>query len=108
MVPLSQSRRNRALGLWKETGKVLGVSETSEPPQSYIQVQKYLTQNGRTPETTITVGAPQFSINVNVQSDDPQDVIKVIKAQIPGLTDEITQQIARALAQSFANTPIKS
>lgn len=129
IIPLSQSRRNRALGLWRETGQMLGISdrlpEFKQPDSISVDQRwnastatpvRYVENASSTEDTesyqtiqrapSVTIGDMHFTISA--PSGDSQDILKAIKAQMPQIADELAQQIARSLAQSFANTPIKS
>lgn len=129
IIPLSQSRRNRALGLWRETGQMLGMSDrlpafkqpdsisidqrwnaSTATPVRYVETASS-TQDTESYQTiqsapSVTIGDMHFTISA--PSGDSQDILKVIKAQMPQIADELAQQIARSLAQSFANTPAKA
>lgn len=129
IIPLSQSRRNRALGLWRETGQMLGISdrlpEFKQPDSISVDQRwnastatpvRYVENASSTEDTesyqtiqrapSVTIGDMHFTISA--PSGDSQDILKVIKAQMPQIADELAQQIARSLAQSFANTPAKA
>lgn len=129
IIPLSQSRRNRALGLWRETGQMLGMSDrlpafkqpdsisidqrwnaSTATPVRYVETASS-TQDTESYQTiqsapSVTIGDMHFTISA--PSGDSQDILKVIKAQMPQIADELAQQMARSLAQSFANTPAKA
>lgn len=129
IIPLSQGRRNRALGLWRETGQMLGMSDrlpalkqpdsisidqrwnaSTATPVRYVETASS-TQDTESYQTiqsapSVTIGDMHFTISA--PSGDSQDILKVIKAQMPQIADELAQQIARSLAQSFANTPAKA
>ena len=129
IIPLSQSRRNRALGLWRETGQMLGMSDrlpalkqpdsisvdqiwsaSTATPVRYVETASS-TENTESYQAiqsapSITIGDMHFTISA--PSGDSQDILKVIKAQMPQIADELAQQMARSLAQSFANTPAKA
>ena len=129
IIPLSQGRRNRALGLWRETGQMLGISDrlpalkqpdsisidqrwnaSTATPVRYVETASSTedTENYQTIQSapSVTIGDMHFTISA--PSGDSQDILKVIKAQMPQIADELAQQIARSLAQSFANTPAKA
>ena len=84
-IPLSASKRNRAVGLWAQTGKILGLP--SYAPE----------QNGNHYETNSVENityAPQFTLNINGTSDDRATARKV-KRWVQEAIDETFESIER-------------
>lgn len=99
IIPLSSRMRDRALTLWEETGRRLGVTFYADGGVT-----------AKVPMVTPAVATTGFgpinvtsNITFNVTATDGQDVLQVIRAHRKAISDEITADIAEGLKNVFQN-----
>lgn len=124
IIPLGAKRRERGLDLWMQAGAMLGVSQYAEG--GIIGKNKYSSDLFRNSEdsedsressenkigiSVDTGGSKNVQVSVNmspvfeISNDNPDTVMKLIRSQFKELTNDMTAEIARRVADSFANTP---
>lgn len=124
IIPLGAKRRERGLDLWMQAGAMLGVSQYAEG--GIIGKNKYSSDLFRNSEdsedsressenkigiSVDTGGSRNVQVSVNmspvfeISNDNPDMVMKLIRSQFKELTNDMTAEIARRVADSFANTP---
>lgn len=124
IIPLGAKRRERGLDLWMQAGAMLGVSQYAEG--GIIGKNKYSSDLFRNSEdsedsressenkigiSVDTGGSRNVQVSVNmspvfeISNDNPDTVMKLIRSQFKELTNDMTAEIARRVADSFANTP---
>ncbi len=136
IIPLSGKRRKRGISLWEKAGKMLGVKPYAEGGIIGIVNPEYNALEPSNPDdeptkpsnpdddTTkpsnpkpsggnsgmnvpVTIQNMTFEININGgDTADTQSIMAVIKDNIRGLADDIAYQIATAIQQVYANTPL--
>lgn len=109
VIPLSPSRRNRAYDLMQEAWDAIGGAPVSGDeldagtsagvsPIPIPVVQK--TGNA----AKVEVGGISISINVDAGgAGAPEDVVKVIKANINDITDDVAARLATVLGSIYSN-----
>lgn len=111
IIPLGGKRRSRGIALWEEAGRHLGVHAYAEGGIVGNLVPMVATA---TPTTgggmvvPVTIGNITFQVNADKGSFNEQDLLALLKANIADLTDEIANQLAKCIKQSFSNMPILS
>lgn len=124
IIPLGSKRRERGIDLWMQAGAMLGVSQYAEG--GIIGKSKYSSDLFRNSEdsedsrdssenkigiSVDTGGSRNVQVSVNmspvfeISNDNPNTVMKLIRSQFKELTNDMTAEIARRVADSFANTP---
>lgn len=128
IIPTNPSRRDRALELYKQVGKSLGVEEHAKGgyvspygaafgmraagPDSDVGDIPYVSHNGDSgfdKNTTIELNVsvnPEFTVN-GAEGENSEDVVGVIRKHIRDLADELGGEIASQLEASFSNRPLK-
>ncbi|MBR1744360.1 MAG: hypothetical protein IJ733_21375, partial [Lachnospiraceae bacterium] len=127
IIPLTPSRRNRALELYEQVGRNLGVGGYADGgiigvSNTYgnFDTSDNATE-GETSQTAIDSGNPQqsnSSIQVSVsmapefkisggEGQSEEDIVAVVKKHIKEMADELGGEIAERLEQVFSNMPIK-
>ena len=134
IIPTNPSRRGRALELYEEAGRALGVGEhanggfVSPNGVSYAMAEdgynesmnlysddgqiSYSLDNAESGsvrnnkfEINVEVN-PEFTIN-GVEGQSPEDISEVIKRHIREMADELGGEIASQLEVIFSNRPLK-
>lgn len=109
IIPLSPSKRERGLDLWKKSGEMLGVQPYSEGGivgnTSGITASTAVESAGNTVSVNLTLN-PSFIIQTN-ESTSSDDIVAVIRSNIRDMVDDIGDELAERLARSFSNMPIK-
>lgn len=109
IIPLSPSKRERGLDLWKKSGEMLGVQPYSEGGivgnTSGITASTAAESAGNTVSVNLTLN-PSFVIQTN-ESTSSDDIVAVIRSNIRDMVDDIGDELAERLARSFSNMPIK-
>lgn len=124
IIPLGAKRRERGIDLWMQAGAMLGVSQYAEG--GIIGKSKFSSDLFRSSEdsedsrdssenkigiSVDTGGSRNVQVPVNmspvfeISNDNPDTVMKLIRSQFKELTNDMTAEIARRVADSFANTP---
>jgi tape measure domain-containing protein len=100
IIPLSASRRSRALDLWMRTARYLGIRQYADggmvPSRSLIE--PILPASNRGNIIHINLGG----ISIQIQTE------KVEKGNIKELADEIALEIAQKLTEAVGNMPVVS
>lgn len=132
VIPTNPSRRTRALELYKQAGKSLGVGENAEGgfvsqygssygadtsvfndfQDSDEETTTYPSHNGESGssgnaniELNVTVN-PEFTIN-GTEGQGSEEVVEVIRRHIREIADEVGGEIASQLEVTFSNRPLK-
>ena len=129
---ISTSRRARALELYKQAGRSLGVGENAnggfvspygssyEPDASAYNTfsdldegenpySAYDGEGGSKGDTNIELSVtvnPEFVIN-GAEGQNSEEVVDVIRRHIREIADEVGGEIASQLEVSFSNRPLK-
>lgn len=111
IIPLSEKRRSRGIALWKETGRLLGVTQYADggiagilPNNQDNGILSISSNNSNDSEAKVNVDlqlAPTFEIH----SQDGGDVTTTIKQQLYGMVDELAGDLADKLSVVFSNMP---
>jgi len=107
VIPTNPARRDRALELYEQAGKALGIPMYADGGTAG-RITPVLEPAGGSGGGNFSVTIENMTLEINVdgsQAQDPQAVAEAIKENLQGMTDEIAYQLALALKQSFANTP---
>lgn len=96
IIPLSARMRDRALGLWEETGRRLGITPIATPAAAMVGGPG-----------AINTGPISVTSNVtfNITATDGQDVLRVIRAHRKAIADEIAWDIADSVEGAYRNMP---
>lgn len=128
IIPTNPSRRSRALELYKQAGRSLGVGEhaeggfaspygaayemsgsgldTEEANSPYASRKgDHSSEKNTTIELNVSVN-PEFTVN-GAEGQNSEDVVGVIRRHIRELADELGGEIASQLEASFSNRPLK-
>lgn len=134
IIPTNPSRRGRALELYEQAGRSLGVDRHAEGGfvspngRSYPKVtdnynddfegmysdqeQEYFSGNsesGSVGDTNIEINVemnPEFTIS-GTEGQNPDNVLEVIRQHISEIADEIGGEIAVQIEAAFSNRPLK-
>ena len=117
IIPFNPARRGRALRLWYETGRQLGVMEnaaggiigggTSRPLPSPPSLPNIKIGSGGSSAPAATVKLDKGSIQINITADSSQTVSEAIEDQKEAIANEIAGVLNKALGAQFANMPVK-
>lgn len=117
VIPFNPARRGRALRLWYETGRQLGVMEnaaggvigggTSRPLPSPPSLPNIKIGSGGSSAPAATVKLDKGSIQINITADSSQTVSEAIEDQKEAIANEIAGVLNKALGAQFANMPVK-
>lgn len=102
IIPLSARMRSRALALYEETGRRLGVRPYAEGGFAG-SVPVAVGASGVS--SAVTIGSVE--INFDISANDGQDVLQAIRANYKTIANEITNIIADGLGSVYHNTPAK-
>lgn len=110
IIPLSPSKSARGLDLWMKAGQYLGV-------QPYADGDIVGDTSTLTSETVTTgAGGNHFDIKLEISPEfilegtsgmDEESIVRLIKARIREMVDDIGDELAEKLARIFANMPVK-
>ena len=110
IIPLSPSKNARALDLWMKAGQYLGV-------KPYADGDIVGDTTPLTSETVTTGGSGNnFDIHLEINPEfviqgtegmDEESIVRLIKARIREMVDDIGDELAEKLAWIFANMPVK-
>lgn len=128
IIPTNPSRRSRALELYKQAGRSLGVGEHadggfaspygeayeksgsgSDSNEANTPYASRKGDHGSEKNTTIELNVsvnPEFTVN-GAEGQNSEDVVGVIRRHIRELADELGGEIASQLEASFSNRPLK-
>ncbi len=115
VIPVGADKRGRGLDLWMQAGKDLGVSAyadgglvgyTSGDGEEAIDLQKTPVSENTSGNSSAPAVNVNFSNTINVDgATDPDEIVRVIKANLKDLSDDMAGQIAVMLAESYENRP---
>lgn len=113
IIPLSPSKRGRAIDLWQRTGKLLGVQPYEdggivgdEPDNTPMAAPG--NKDGQNITIKVEVKTePKFIIEGNGNATDENKIIAILKAHIREMADDIGDELAERLARIYANMPVK-
>jgi hypothetical protein len=91
IIPLSPGSRDRGLDVWGQAGEMLGAGSGAS--------------GGMVISAPVSIANVSFEVNVDGASS-ADDIIKILRANVSNLTDEIANNIAISLEQTFANMPL--
>ena len=115
VIPFNPARRQRALGLWEETGRRLGVLSNANGGI----VGETVTENPYNPPAAevnvgsshsggqVSVKMEKGSVQINISADSSQTVSEAIESQKEEIAEKISGIISKALGAQFANMPVK-
>ncbi len=113
IIPLSPSKRGRAIDLWQRTGELLGVQPyedggiVGDEPDN-IPMAAPSNKDGQNITIKVEVKTePKFIIEGNGNATDENKIIAILKAHIREMADDIGDELAERLARIFANMPVK-
>lgn len=114
IIPLSPSKRGRAIDLWQRVGEILGARPYENggiagdiPTASAVPVR------AGTGNVTQYIQARVEKVEVHpafhIEGDnlDEENVVTIIKGRIREMADDIGDELAERLARVFANMPVK-
>ena len=119
IIPLVNSRRDRGIDLWMQTGRMLGVMENAEGGiygnTSYYNPlitddapiadnESYASGLSVGNDIKVDIGG----INFVVQNSGDNDVVQTIRDNYSEIASEVVSKINERLGDGFANTPIKN
>jgi len=115
IIPLSERMTFRALDLWMQVGRMLGVNQYYVQTGRMIGTRQY---NEGGYASRLPVAAPitlgfkpaavttgPVNVTFNVYASDGQNVLQVIRANCKVIADEVAWVIANALPSTFQNMP---
>lgn len=111
IIPLSPSKSARGLDLWMKAGQYLGV-------RPYADGDIVGDTSTLTSETVAATagGGNHFDIKLEINPEfilegtggmDEESIVRLIKARIREMVDDIGDELAEKLARIFANMPVK-
>ena len=110
IIPVGSNRRQRGLALWERAGKMLGV-KSAEGNEVFNRASTTGGTGGGGTGTVVPVTIQNVTFEISIDGNgaaDTADIVEIIKANVKNLTDEIALNIAIALEQQFANTPLSA
>lgn len=116
VIPFNPARRGRALSLWYETGRHLGVMNNANggiignnptPLPSSATSDIKIGTSGSNSGSSVTVKLDKGSIQINITADSSQTVSEAIENQKETIANEIAGVFNKALGAQFANMPVK-
>lgn len=111
IIPLSGNRRQRGLSLWEKAGEMLGVKPYANGGIIGTPVVPNVAPiggGGSGAVVPVTIEEVHFDIAIDGNTTSTDDIVKIIKDNIKNLTDEIAYNLAEALQQQMANTPLSA
>lgn len=126
IIPTNPSRRTRAIELYEQAGRALGISRHADggyvpgtANNSYDafddgEVPIYTPasagegrQTGAEPSVSVQVNmTPEFHIS-GKEGQSEEDIMQIIKRHLAEMADEIGGEIAENLREAFSNMPVK-
>ena len=121
IIPLSSSKRARALDLFEKTGAILG-GETAIPASDYTEDMPSFsgssvlptvegseptttTTNQKSSSTTVSMGG--LNVTFNITGDKPQEIMQTIKENLDELADRIMGAMSGKVADCFNNQALE-
>lgn len=127
IIPLSGKRRNRGISLWEKAGKLLGIKpyknkgiEESVPAHAEGGIFGYVSDSetkenvfdravdnsgeNRVASEPVTVNLGGINITINAsEAEGSNDIMEIIRRNMPEISNEVAGTIAKALMNLFAN-----
>lgn len=112
IIPLSSQRRERALKLWRKTGKLLDVpgfargGSTGNRDEG-IRFQQF---GGDTPERggqSVQVDVGGVNVTIQVDANASGSVLEAIQAQAGEIAEAVAGVMVDAMTAQFENTPLR-
>lgn len=121
IIPLSSSKRARALDLFEKTGAILG-GETAIPASDYTEdlpsfssgsilptvendTPTTTTTNQKSSSTTVSIGG--LNVTFNITGDKPQEIMQTIKENLDELADRVMGVMSGKVADCFNNQALE-
>ena len=121
IIPLSSSKRARALDLFEKTGAILG-GETAIPASDYTEdlpsfssgsvlptvendTPTTTTTNQKSSSTTVSMGG--LNVTFNITGDKPQEIMQTIKENLDELADRVMGVMSGKVADCFNNQALE-
>lgn len=112
IIPLVSGRRGRAVSLWEETGKRLGMLDRTGADDGFgkVSISEYAASSAPggghagSSDVTIAPGAVQIA----VKASEGQTVTQVIEENLENIGERVAGVIANRLAPQFENTPVRA
>ena len=127
VIPLSSSKRARALDLFEKTRAILGgeavnfggdelQSETPEfsedfglPNTAGLSSETTITTQNQTSTSANSFNLGGFNVTFEISgADSPQEIMQTIKENLADLTDKIAAQLAKTVGATFENQPLEA
>lgn len=112
IIPLSPSKSDRALDLWMQAGRYLGVQPyadgdiVGEPAPVSIQTVPVGNGDGSGQKVQVIVTlSPEFIIQA--AGADEESIMAIIRSHLRELADEMGGEIAEQIEEIFKNIPVK-
>lgn len=112
VIPFDPKRRHRALGLWQETGKRLGVLENAAGgivgDYGRVSIPEFSGSGGGSEGggSAITIG--DGAVQISVKAQDGQSVTEVLSENLENIGMQVAQVIVQKLEPQFENTPMRA
>lgn len=113
IIPLSPSKNGRALDLWMQTGRYLGVQPYADGDivGDLTPASVHTVSTGESTDNRYEINAPisvqpEFNITV-ADSSDADTVLTAIRSNISVIADEVGGEIAEQMREIFSNMPVK-
>lgn len=113
IIPLSPSKSGRALDLWMQAGRYLGVQPyaNGDIVGDLTPVSVHTVSAGESTDNRYVINAPisvqpEFNITV-ADSSDADTVLTAIRSNISVIADEVGGEIAEQMREIFSNMPVK-
>lgn len=111
IIPLSGKHRDRGLALWERAGELMGVKQYAEGDITGYDLPAASADTGTGAGTVapVTIDNLTFEIRVDGGGKNGQDlaneIVRVIREQMPEIANETARIIAEAVRQTYSNTP---
>ena len=110
VIPLGAHRRERAISLWEQTGRILGITPEKNALGGIVGADN----NDLTTKPVsfrlngmggmqVNIGSITISVNTN---GNQNDILAAIKAQKNAIVEVITESLYEALVKEFENMPL--
>ena len=132
IIPTVPARRQRGIELWKSAGRTLGVLgpddeisahasggivgkevsntipyfDTDSSSQDSEKTEKETVPTNVVSDKSGIVVQVNLSPQFNISDTNDSDVIRLIKAHIKELADDLGSEIATMLSEAYENTPV--
>jgi len=121
VIPVGSDKRKRGLELWMAAGEDLGVTPYAEGGfagngitagmVSEDEGEALSSEVGEIPTETaqITAGGNTFNVTVQpaftIQTNNPEEVLETIKANMRTIADQMGNQLAQMMEETYENRP---